>query len=338
MITYDGKYAYVTFHTMSGHSKKKENFVAEPSLLQLHPKNSSSKIVKIHFAEQAPKWMKHFAQKHSYTLDEFQNGEQVGFSLTLERTSEKVTVSPLIKGMIHEWFNNLNESMNHLKDTLLSNSEVVEFNLYNRTSFFEELGLYFCLEEFEKKTGALCYENWVPPYHVDFEDMALDKQEEWLTLIQQLTLPGEIPPIENESGKECRVNNECKDGNNFEDEHNDKRAHSDGYLVTSEEIKIEIEEAENVIENHLGLSNESVNLSNDIIIGVSNDVTLLNLDNLDIEIIDEYPVEVDIVVETEQQHAEPVIEIIEDTKEIDLNIATFTSKKEGIVEGQTLLF
>lgn len=326
MIIYDDGLAYLTFHFMSGSSKRKESFVAKPILLQFHPKESN-KIVKIHFAEKAPKWMKAFAVKNLYALEEF-DGEQVGFALTGNGSS--YSVNPLFKGIIYEWFNNMNESMHHFRDTLLNNSEIVRLNLINRSSIFEELGLYYRIEEFEKRTGALCYGDWCHLF--DFGDLPQELQQKWIQLINDLTLPGDFLLEVNdetiiETTKLIETNNSEKGVTDNE---------KDSITITSNDLLIETDDVSSVEDNRIEPCEQIIISSDDLYIEESNGDSMIILDNLDIEIGDnELDDVVNVVVEIEQGQVEQ--NLIEKAQ-TELKVATYTSKKEGIIKGQTLLF
>ncbi|MFY0520572.1 hypothetical protein ACOMCU_22485 [Lysinibacillus sp. UGB7] len=324
MIVYDGTLAYVTFNFYSGSTRKKESFFAKPTLLQFHPKDKD-KIIKIHFAEKMPKWMKNFAQKYNYSLVELDN-EQVGFALTLE--NKNFSVNPLFKGIIHEWFSCMDSSLNKIRNLLLTDIELVRQNLIYRKSFFEEIGLFYCLEEFEKTTGALYYGDWVTQ---DFENLEDTKQKEWLQLVSELTFKGEFQLeedndwVENENGKELA---DCTQGSNN--------------IVRTERVE------EVVLDDILHVEEPLVK-TEDIVIDTTEVEPLITIDDLVIEESkeDDSLISItDISVETDEE-----IKLIESDKvkvsndnsskfylENELKVATYRSKKEGIVEGQILLF
>ncbi|HCG4536146.1 TPA: hypothetical protein NJY08_004999 [Salmonella enterica subsp. enterica serovar Typhi str. AG3] len=322
MIVYEEstKLAHVLYKYQYRGTRHTQRYEGEPTLLQFHPRKPSE-VVQIYFPGYAPEWINSFASKHQYRLITSE-GEHTGFALISNEHNSRVTTTPLFRAKVHDWFQNCHSSYSEFRDQLLNNAEVVEKNLIYYPEIFKELGLYYRSEEFEGKTGALDYKDWC--YGISLDQLQENQLEGWNELVNQLILARNYPEMEEEVEFdspviEIETTEEEEDNVTMDDE-----VIYTSEIETEQELEIDIEDL------------------------TSEDEIEINNQDFELEIVVEHEINEEVI---EIECNGPIIEseVQEDTSACDTNsmelieeaaveIAEKTNKKEGIFEGQILLF
>lgn len=157
MIIYDETHKDVTIDWVEEKKDKLDHHFLrrEPVLCQLDPMREG-KVLRVHFQGNKPAWIDRYIKSKEgkqYTVNDVRTQNGVGF--TISDKDSKVLPCPFVKGMIEDWFGKIDVENHPFKEKLLDNLEIVEKNLRHYSELFHEFGLYFRMEEVNKKYGAM---------------------------------------------------------------------------------------------------------------------------------------------------------------------------------------
>lgn len=157
MLTYNNVHKDIKIEWLEDKKNKGEPFILRRKVLfcQVDPLNDQ-RIIRAHLVGKKPSWIDRMilskaGQKYSVTEVNTGNGE--GFVI-YETKSSNLTC-PFIKGMIEEWFSEIDEQHHTYKERLITHLDIVEKNLKHYSEVFHEFGLIFKSEEIDGLYGSM---------------------------------------------------------------------------------------------------------------------------------------------------------------------------------------
>ncbi|MCA1064642.1 hypothetical protein QTG56_23835 (plasmid) [Rossellomorea sp. AcN35-11] len=137
-----------------------------PINIFFHPKRKTQ-LIRVTLEGKIPKWVERFAStiKFKFGITSDNNGKQ-GFWLANWNAWESgefpITYTNL-DGAIQQLIKKIPDDLKPLKERIKSGKSIIKENLFNRTSFFERLGIYYRPEELHGNCGTLLFGNNIFP-------------------------------------------------------------------------------------------------------------------------------------------------------------------------------
>lgn len=336
MFIYDKEFHEVMIEWKSGERKEPYFFRKKPITCQLHPKDEDV-IMRAYFKGSMPVWIEKFAKQKGYRTREVTGEYGKGFWISNIQQINGIILCPFTKGAIDEWFEKLDEEFLPYKDKLMEYLDIVDVNLKYYSELYNEYGIYYRRESIIKENGMLYLQaNLFPKRDQEGNPSVQNYWDEFPEIIQKMTEPRIIP-------------DEALQANIIEEEENEfvldlTIEETVSAVAQEKEIEKTIDDEPLIIIDETGENNGSVEEA--IIDEPTEEIQLLEEET----VIDE-PTEEIHLLEEEIVIKEAMNEIsIEEISPLELldsiekesaetpKVAIKARKKEGIIEGQFLLF
>jgi len=352
MFIYDKEFHEVMIEWKSGERKEPYFFRKKPITCQLHPKDEDV-IMRAYFKGSMPVWIEKFAKQKGYRTREVTGEYGKGFWISNIQQNNGIILCPFTKGAIDEWFEKLDEEFLPYKDKLMEYLDIVDVNLKYYSELYNEYGIYYRRESIIKENGMLYLQaNLFPKRDQEGNPSVQNYWDEFPEIIQKMTEPRIIPEEALQANIIEEEENEFVLDLNLEEAVSSDESYKDIDAAIDDEPLINIDETgyinEPVVEAIIDEPVEEIQLLEEeaIIDEPAEEIQLLEEDS----IIDELAEEIHLL-EEETVIKEAVNEIsIEEMSPLELldsiekesagppKVAIKTRKKEGIIEGQFLLF
>ncbi|MEX3625003.1 hypothetical protein [Viridibacillus arvi] len=343
MFVYDEEHNQLTIEWRDKEKQRKEPyyFSKRPIYCQIHPR-FSDKVMRAYFKGAMPSWIGKFAKSCNYNAKEVSGVKGKGFWISNLLGDDGLILCPTTSGAIDEWFERVPEEFENEKSLLMQYMDIVDVNLKYYSKDYEQFGIFYRRESVIKEKGMLCLQaNLFPSKDEDNEPINEIFWDKFPEVIKKLIEPHEIPDealepcVVEEEEFEIELNKQVEeisftadymDENQIEDLVNNDIELSSQVIEDIQEIEVVSNSTIEVIEKNLPIIEDLEEVE------VMGELVEPNLDEITVsefEIIDDI---------------EPTVESITDedmviSEKTDLiKVAKRSSKKEGIIEGQFLLF